>query len=103
MRRLCEELEDALDTRDIEKTARIRTELDALEKELLAESNISGDSRKFVDNAERARKSVRKKLDSCYTVIGKENPVLARHLKDCIRCNHSNWSYSPVSGNNWLT
>ena len=93
------EIDDADVCNDIERAARAREELDVLLDELRRAVGLGGRSRRFGDDAERARVSVRKAIIRALAAVRAADPVLGAQLADRLvtgtRCSFTS---SPVAG-----
>lgn len=76
------ELDEAERQADLEQSARIVLEIDAIESELLAAFGLGGRSRRMGDEAERARVNVRRNLNRAIQAVEEIDPVLGDHLRD---------------------
>jgi tetratricopeptide (TPR) repeat protein len=79
------ELDDADRAADVDRSARLRAELDALLDEVQRVVRPGGLSRSFVDTAERARTSVQKAVRRALASLGTDAPRLADGLSRSIR------------------
>jgi hypothetical protein len=87
-RRLVElraELDEADDDADIERSARLRMELDALTDELTRLLRPGGRSRAFAGPSERARTAVQKAIRRAIDRIAVDAPELAEGLRQSVR------------------
>jgi hypothetical protein len=80
VRDLEEDLDEADRAADVERSARLRAELDALLDEVQRAVRPGGRSRSFADSGERARTSVQKALRRALANIGATAPLLADGL-----------------------
>jgi hypothetical protein len=80
-----EELEQARDWGDAERTSRIEGELDLLTQELTRALGLRGRDRTFSSPAERARISVTKAIRTAIRLIEPQSPTLAAHLEASIQ------------------
>jgi hypothetical protein len=98
--RLDEELAEADAHQDIERSARLATERDALIGELAHATGLGGRSRRLGDVTERARSTVTARIRSAIGRIERAHPELGRHLRASIvtgaRC-----SYRPAETMRW--
>ncbi len=79
------ELEDAEADADIERSARLRVELDQLVEHVEASMGLAGRSRSFIDTSERARTAVQKAIRRAVDRIKLSAPRLGDMLSRCIR------------------
>jgi tetratricopeptide (TPR) repeat protein len=79
------ELEDAEADADIERSARLRVELDQLVEHVEASMGLAGRSRLFIDTSERARTAVQKAIRRAVDRIKLSAPRLGDMLSRCIR------------------
>ena len=80
-----EELEQARDWGDAERTAGLNDEIDLLTQELARAVGLRGRDRTFSSPAERARISVTKAIRTAIRLIGAHSPGLAAHLEASIQ------------------
>ena len=80
-----EELEEARDWGDAERTSRVEGELDLLTQELTRALGLRGRDRTFSSPAERARISVTKAIRTAIRLIEPQSPTLAAHLEASIQ------------------
>ena len=78
----------------------LRTERDALIRELAAAAGLGHRDRKLGDEAERARKTVSARVRDALSKIGQVHPELAAHLRRCLRLG-TRCSYSPPADVTW--
>jgi tetratricopeptide (TPR) repeat protein len=87
-RRLSElhgELEEAESNNDLGRAERTRNELDSLTDGLRSALGLSGKSRRFTAETERARGTVSKSIRKSLERIRRSHPKLGDHLSPCIR------------------
>ena len=98
--RLDEELAEADTHQDIERSARLAAERDALIGELAHATGLGGRSRRLGDVTERARTTVTARIRDAIGRIERAHPELGRHLRASIvtgaRC-----SYRPAETVRW--
>jgi RecA/RadA recombinase len=98
--RLDEELAEADTQQDIERSARLAAERDALIGELAHATGLGGRSRRLGDVTERARSTVTARIRDAIGRIERAHPELGRHLRASIvtgaRC-----SYRPAETVRW--
>jgi hypothetical protein len=82
---LAEEEDDAETMGDAERSARARSEREALVHRLSSDVGLGGRIRRADDWAERARKAVRTRVASALKRIEAQHPPLGRHLRASIR------------------
>lgn len=102
-RRLVElegEIDDAELAGDTGRTARARSERDALIAQLTAAYGLGGKTRRGNDPVERARSTVSKQIRSAIARIGKVHPAFARHLENSVRTGRY-CSYMPEHPVTW--
>ena len=85
LQELDEELAEAEGWHDQDRTARARTERDALAQQLAAALGLGGRDRNAASGAERARVSVTKALRGAIRRIGEHDPALGEHLQRSVR------------------
>lgn len=97
---LQEELDEAEEWSDIERAARVRTEIDAIASELSSSIGLGGRSRPVSSDAERARVNVTKAIRSAIGRITKASPPTGAHLEASITtgtfCKYSPDPSSPI-------
>jgi hypothetical protein len=86
------EIESAADARRADAA---RRESEALLAELAGNVGIGGRSRRFVDNAERARVAVGKAIRRAIARVEESDPGLGRHLRETVHTGRQ-CSYRPV-------
>jgi pimeloyl-ACP methyl ester carboxylesterase len=74
------EIEEARRWNDLERTARVEGELDALNRELAGALGLGGRDRRAASDSERARASVSKAVRSAVRRLEDQHPELGRHL-----------------------
>ena len=74
------DLEQARRWNDVERTARVEDELDALTRGLAGALGLGGRDRRAASDSERARTSVTKAVRRAVERLGAEIPELGRHL-----------------------
>jgi len=79
------DLEEASQWADVGRADSIQREIDFIKKELTSAYGLSGHLRKLDDQIERMRKAVTNRIHDSIVRIGKQNPVLGRHLTNAIR------------------
>ena len=79
------ELDDADIASDIERSARVKAERDALIAELASAYGLSGRPRRGGDPAERARTAVTARIRDAIRRISVVHPELGRHLARSVR------------------
>jgi predicted ATPase len=94
LQELSEDLQEARDWHDPERTARIEAEIDAVTDELARAAGLGGRDRQLASPAERARVSVTKAIRSAIKAIERESPELGDHLSASIRTGRF-CSYAP--------
>jgi hypothetical protein len=78
------EIDDADDCNDLERAARAREELDVLLDELRRAVGLGGRARRFGDDAERARVSVRKAIIRALNAVRAADPAVGAALAERI-------------------
>ena len=91
---LAGEIEDAEDAGSPGRAEALRSERDALIRELAAAAGLGRRDRKLGDEAERARKTVSARVRDALAKIGQVHPELADHLRSSLRMG-TRCSYSP--------
>jgi hypothetical protein len=97
---LAEEIEDAEDAGNPGRAEALRSERDALIRELAAAAGLGRRDRKLGDEAERARKTVSARVRDALAKIGQVHPELADHLRSSLRTG-TLCSYSPAEPVTW--
>src|SRR5690242_14590074 len=98
--RLDEELAEADTHQDIERSARLGAERDALIGELAHATGLGGRSRRLGDVTERARSTVTARIRDAIGRIEQAHPELGRHLRASIATG-SRCSYRPAETVRW--
>src|SRR6185437_15975215 len=98
--RLDEELAEADTHQDIERSARLAAERDALIGELAHATGLGGRSRRLGDVTERARSTVTARIRDAIGRIDRVHPELGRHLRASI-VTGSRCSYRPAETVRW--
>jgi hypothetical protein len=98
--RLAEDIEDAEAACRAGRAEVLRTERDALIRELAAAAGLGHRDRKLGDEAERARKTVSARVRDALSKIGPVHPELAAHLRGSLRLG-TRCSYSPPADVTW--
>ena len=97
---LAGEIEDAEDAGNPGRAEALRSERDALVRELAAAAGLGRRDRKLGDEAERARKTVSARVRDALAKIGQVHPELADHLRSSLRMG-TQCSYSPAEPVTW--
>lgn len=84
-RDLSEQLADAERDHDLGRVAAIREQLEAFERLVRSATAPGGRSRRFTDEAERARQAVQKAIAGCIRRIRRGHPRLADHLETHVK------------------
>jgi pimeloyl-ACP methyl ester carboxylesterase len=79
------EIEQARRWNDLERTARVEAELDALTQALAGAVGLGGRDRRAASDSERARASVSKAVRSAMRRLETQHPELGRHLSLAVR------------------
>jgi hypothetical protein len=95
-----EQIEEAMNENDIGKEDYLKAEKKAILEHLSQASNISGKSRQFIDEGEKARKRVAVAIRRALEAIEKENTDLWRHLNSYINTGY-HCSYEPSEDIEW--
>jgi pimeloyl-ACP methyl ester carboxylesterase len=99
------ELEASIDeaeaNADLGRTQRLRHEREAVAHELAAATGLGGRRRRFVDPAERARKTVTARIRQALQQIAQSDPALADHLEASLSTGRS-CAYRPAEPRPWL-
>ena len=82
---LAVELAEADEFNDIERAAQVRAEIDTLAEALTATTGLAGRPRQISSEAERARTSVKKAIQSAVRNIRPHCPPLAEHLEATVK------------------
>jgi tetratricopeptide (TPR) repeat protein len=94
------EIDDAEDAGSPGRAEALRSERDALVRELAAATGLGRRDRKLGDEAERARKTVSARVRDALAKIGQAHPELADHLRSSLRMG-TLCSYSPAEPVTW--
>jgi hypothetical protein len=94
------QVDDAEDTGHAERAEALRSERDALVRELAAAAGLGRRDRKLGDEAERARKTVSARVRDALAKVGQVHPELADHLRSSLRMG-TLCSYSPSTPVTW--
>jgi tetratricopeptide (TPR) repeat protein len=97
---LAGEIEDAEDAGRPGRAEALRSERDALIRELATAAGLGRRDRKLGDEAERARKTVSARVRDALAKIGRVHPGLADHLRSSLRMG-TLCSYSPAEPVTW--
>jgi hypothetical protein len=97
---LAGEIEDAEDAGSPGRAETLRSERDALIRELAAAAGLGRRDRKLGDEAERARKTVSARVRDALAKVGQVHPELADHLRRSLRMG-TLCSYSPAEPVTW--
>ena len=97
---LAREIEDAEDAGSLGRAEALRSERDALIRELAAAAGLGRRDRRLGDEAERARKTVSARVRDALAKIGQVHPELADHLRSSLRMG-TLCSYSPAGPVTW--
>jgi hypothetical protein len=97
---LAEDIEDADAAGRAGRAEVLRTERDALIRELAAAAGLGHRDRKLGDEAERARKTVSARVRDALSKIGPVHPELAAHLRSSLRLG-TRCSYSAPADVTW--
>ena len=97
---LAGEIEDAEDAGSPGRAEALRSERDALIRELAAAAGLGRRDRRLGDEAERARKTVSARVRDALAKIGQVHPELADHLRRSLRMG-TLCSYSPAEPVTW--
>lgn len=98
---LQQDLEEAEARSDDDAATRARTEHDALVEQLASAYGLGGRVRRTPDHAERARKTVSRRLQTTLRRIDDAHPALGRHLRASLRTGVF-CSYQPEHEPNWI-
>jgi hypothetical protein len=82
---LREELQEAEGWNDLARAERVRTELDAIQRELSHAVGLGGRERRMGAAAERARINVQRRIRDAIRRIEGHHPALAKHLDRAVR------------------
>ena len=97
---LAGDIEDAEDTGNSGRAEALRSERDALIRELAGAAGLGRRDRKLGDEAERARKTVSARVRDALAKVGQVHPELAGHLRSSLRMG-TVCSYSPAEPVTW--
>jgi tetratricopeptide (TPR) repeat protein len=95
-----EELTEADDHHDVERSARLSRERDFIVAELVGGIGLGGRARRLDDPVERARKAVRARVRDCIDRVIEVDPALGRHLENSVRTG-TYCSYRPEQPVTW--
>jgi class 3 adenylate cyclase len=98
---LRQEIDDADDRGDGERSAKAREELDALVDELGSAYGAGGRTRRTPDHVERARKAVARRIHDAMARIDRAHPALGRHLNASLRTGVF-CTYAPERDLSWV-
>ena len=99
---LDQEITEAADLGDPVAAARARQERDQLVGQLTAAYGLGGRARRIPDEAERARKAVRRRISDALNRIENASPALGRHLRHSVHTGVY-CSYTPEHDIRWDT
>jgi hypothetical protein len=99
---LGQQIAEAADRGDPIAAAQARHERDQLVGQLTAAYGLGGRARPIPDEAERARKAVRRRISDALTRIDNANPTLGRHLRHSVHTG-AYCSYTPEHDTRWDT
>jgi hypothetical protein len=97
---LAADIEDAEAAGSDGRAEVLRSERDALIRELAAAAGLGHRDRRLGDEAERARKTVSARVRDALAKIGQVHPELAAHLRGSLRMG-TRCSYSPAEPTRW--
>jgi hypothetical protein len=97
---LAADIEDAEASGNDLRAEALRSERDALIRELAAAAGLGHRDRRLGDEAERARKTVSARVRDALAKIGQVHPELAGHLRGSLRMG-TRCSYSPAEPTRW--
>src|SRR5690242_608269 len=97
---LATEIDDAEDIGHAARAEPLRSEPDALVRELAAGAGLGGRDRKLGDETERARKTVSARVRDALAKVGQVHPELADHLCSALQMG-TLCSYSPSAPVTW--
>ena len=97
---LAREIDDADAAGSPEQAKALRSERDALIRELAAATGLGGRDRRLGDEAERARKTVSARVRDALAKIERVHPELATHLRSALRMG-TVCSYTPAEPMTW--
>lgn len=98
---LAEELKEAREFNDFDRTERLEEEMEALTKELSAAYGLGGRARKLADPAEKARKTISKAIGRALDHIKENDENLWRHLQNALSLGLFP-AYKPHPPVNWI-
>jgi hypothetical protein len=98
--RLAREIDDADAAGSPGRAKPLRSERDALIRELTAATGLGGRDRRLGDEAERARKTVSARVRDALAKIERVHPELATHLRAALRMG-TVCSYTPAEPTTW--
>ncbi len=102
LRELDEQLADAEAAGDVERSTRVREEIDFLAQEVAGAVGLSGRSRRAGSPAERARLNVTRAVKSVVEKLGQSHPALGQHLTRTVRTGTFCWyAPDPEGGRGW--
>jgi non-specific serine/threonine protein kinase len=102
LQELAEEEDDADVAGDAARSERARLEREAITDQLAADLGLAGKSRSAPDWVEKARKTVRRRVDVALKRIEAEHPAAGRHLRRSIRTG-AFCAYDPADPVTWVT
>jgi hypothetical protein len=97
---LARQIDDADATGSPERAQTLRSERDALIRELAASAGLGGRDRRLGDETERARKTVSARVRDAISKIERVHPELAMHLRSALRMG-TVCSYTPPEPTTW--
>jgi hypothetical protein len=97
---LAVQIDDADAAGRAETAEKLRSERDALIRELAAAAGLGGRDRRLGDETERARKTVSARVRDALTKIDRVHPQLAAHLRSALRMG-TVCSYTPAEPTTW--
>ena len=97
---LAREIDDADAAGSPERAETLRSERDALIRELAAAAGLGGRDRKLGDETERARKTVSARVRDALSKIERVHPELAAHLRSALQMG-TVCSYTPSESTTW--
>jgi len=97
---LAVQIDDADAAGRAETAEKLRSERDALIRELAAAAGLGGRDRRLGDETERARKTVSARVRDALTKIDRVHPELAAHLRGALRMG-TVCSYTPAEPTTW--
>ena len=99
---LDQQIDDATQQGDADTVATAKEERDRLVDHLASTYGIGGRTRRLPDEAERARKAIRRRIADAMHRIESANPVLGRHLRQSVHTGVF-CSYTPERETHWET